>query len=98
MNVRLLPTRTRCVSVCVAALLLVSPACKKQSAVSAEKAKASLPTLTKATHEDVAEVRSGLPQGTKYLLPIFSTGKPAADDPHAARNALEIARSKVQDL
>jgi len=98
MKVRLLPTQSQCVSVCAAALLLISPACKKQSAVSAEKAKASLPALTKATHEDVAEVRRGLPQGTKFLLPIFSTGKPAAEDPHAARNALETARSKVQDL
>jgi hypothetical protein len=98
MKVRLLPTQTLYVSVCAVALILISPACKKQSAVSAEKAKASLPALTKATQEDVAEVRSGLPQGTKFLLPLFSTGKAAADDPHAARNALETARSKVQDL
>lgn len=98
MKVRRLPTQTLCVSVCAAALILISPACKKQSAVSAEKAKASLPALTKATHEDVAEVRSGLPQGGKFLLPLFGTGKPAADDPHAARIALETARNKVQDL
>jgi hypothetical protein len=98
MKVRLLPTQTLCVSLCAVALILILPACKKQSAVSAEKAKASLPALTKATQEDVAEVRSGLPQGTKFLLPIFSTGKPAADDPHAARNALETTRNKVQDL
>jgi len=80
------------------ALLLSASACKKPSAISAEKASASIAALTKATHEDVTEVRSGLPQGAKFLLPIFTTGKPAADDPHAARAALETARRKVQDL
>ncbi len=54
--------------------------------------------LVKAAREDVAQVRSGLPQGAKYLLPLFSTSKPASDDPHAARSALETARNKVQDL
>jgi hypothetical protein len=54
--------------------------------------------LALATHNDVAEVRSGLPQGAKFLLPILSTGKPASDDPHAARLALETARNKIQDL
>jgi hypothetical protein len=79
-------------------LLLISPACEKQSRVSAEQAKASIAALIQAAHEDVAEVRSGLPQGTKFLLPIFSTGKPPSDDPHGARTALDLARSKVQDL
>ena len=77
---------------------LIAPACKKQSAVSAEKAKANVVALTKATHSDVAEVRSGLPQGAKFLSPLFATGKPASDDPHGARIALETARNKVQDL
>jgi len=72
--------------------------CKKQSAISAEKAKADVVRLAQATHTDVSEVRSGLPQGAKLLLPIFATGKPASDDPHAARLALETARNKVQDL
>ena len=66
--------------------------------MSAEKAKANVVNLTKATHTDVAEVRSGLPSGAAYLLPLFSTGKPPADDPHGARAALETARNKVQDL
>ncbi|MEO7034177.1 MAG: hypothetical protein ABI548_09815 [Polyangiaceae bacterium] len=78
--------------------MLIWPACKKSSAVSAEKASISMGALIKATHEDVAEVRAGLPQGAKFLLPLFATGKPPADDPHAARRALETARSKVQDL
>ena len=52
--------------------------CKKPSAVSAEKAKADVVALALAAHDDVAEVRSGLPQGAKFLLPIFATGKPAS--------------------
>ena len=98
MKVRRLPTQSRRVLGCCAALILIASGCKKQSTVSAEKASLSIGALTKATHEDVAEVRSGLPQGAKFLLPIFATGKPAADDPHAARSALETARNKVQDL
>jgi hypothetical protein len=72
--------------------------CKKPGAVSAEKAKANVVLLTKATHSDVAEVRSGLPQGAKLLAPLFETGKPASDDAKAARTGLESTRNKVQDL
>ena len=75
-----------------------SVGCKKQSAVSAEKAKGDVVALAQAAHSDVAEVRSGLPQGAKFLLPIFATGKPASEDPKGARSALETARNKVQDL
>ena len=79
-------------------VLAVLPACKKPAAVSAEKAKTDVVVLSQATHSDVAEVRTGLPQGSKFLLPLFTTGKPPSDDPHGARIALETARSKVQDL
>jgi hypothetical protein len=98
MKVRRLPTRFKSISIGAIFLLGVVPACKKQSAVSAEKAKASIPALAKATVEDVAQARSGLPQGSKFLLPIFTTGKPASDNPEAARTALNTARRKVQDL
>lgn len=77
---------------------LVLPACKKASAVSAEKAKANVVKLTAATHSDVAEVRTGLPLGAPYLLPVFTTGKPPSDDTHGARAALFTARNKVQEL
>jgi hypothetical protein len=98
MKVRRLPTPFKAISFCGILLLSSVSACKKQSAVSADKAKASVPALAKAAAEDVAQARSGLPQGTKFLLPLFTTGKPAQDDPHAARLALETARNKVQDL
>ena len=79
-------------------VVLLGVSCKKPSAVSAEKAKTDVVALTRATHSDVAEVRSGLPQGEKFLLPLFTSGKPATDDPHGARSALETARNKVQEL
>ena len=108
MKVRLLPTQRAPRSSLPALSLyglcgvflaaLFSPACKRASAVSAEKAMANVVGLTKVTHSDVAEVRSGLPSGAPFLLPLFTTGKPPADDPHGARAALETARNKVQDL
>jgi len=105
MKVRRLPTCSISARLVRGASLLlvllaagVSFGCKKQSAVSAEKAKTDVVALVQAAHNDVAEVRSGLPQGAKFLLPIFSTGRPASDDPKGARSALETARNKVQDL
>ena len=100
MKVRRLPTQlVRVLSfAALGALAAIASGCKKPSAVSAEKAKANVAGLIKATQTDVAEVRSGLPNGAKYLLPLFASGKPPSDDPHAARIALETARSKVQDL
>jgi hypothetical protein len=104
MKVRFLPTQrvwsgVSTLSLCgVLFVSLVLPACKKASAVSAEKAKDNVVGLAKATHSDVAEVRAGLPSGAPFLLPLFTTGKPPSDDPHAARIALETARNKVQDL
>jgi hypothetical protein len=100
MKVRRLPTQiVRALSIAaLASLVAIGSGCKKPSAVSAEKAKANVAGLIKATQTDVAEVRSGLPNGAKYLRPIFATGKPPSDDPHAARIALETARNKVQDL
>ena len=95
MKVRGLPTQL--LFGCSMALLLL-PGCKKPSAISAEKAKANVVVLAKATHSDVSEVRSGLPQGAKFLSALFATGKPPSEDPHGARIALETARNKVQDL
>jgi hypothetical protein len=77
---------------------LLTPGCKKSSAVSAEKAALHAAYLTKTIAADVAEVRSGLPQGVQYLLPLFKGPKPASDDPRGAHVALDTARNKVQDL
>ncbi|MEO6602928.1 MAG: hypothetical protein ABIQ16_23790 [Polyangiaceae bacterium] len=89
----------RAVLLAVVSLVAVaSSACKKASAVSAEKAKVNVVGLAKATHSDVEEVRTGLPGGAPFLLPLFTTGKPPSDDTHAARSALFTARNKVQEL
>jgi len=100
MKVRRLPTQLlRVLSVGAwCALTLIAQGCKKSSAISAEKAKGNIAGLIKATQNDVAEVRAGLPNGAKYLLPIFASGKPPSEDPHGAQSALETARNKVQDL
>src|SRR5450432_1389436 len=104
MKVRRLPTQpVRMFSLAaLAAVAALGSGFKKPSAVSAEKAKGNVAGLIKATQSDVAEVRSELPQGAKYLLPIFTAatanGKSPSDDPHAASIALETARNKVQDL
>jgi len=95
MKVRRLPTQVFSVLVFAA---WVASGCKAPSAISAEKAKLNVVALTKATHSDVVEVRSGLPQGAKFLAALFATGKPPSDDPHGARSTLETARNKVQDL
>ena len=76
-----MPVQTLCLALSISCLL---PGCKKQSAISAEKAKGDVVALALAAHNDVAEVRAGLPQGAKFLLPIFSTGKPASDDPRGS--------------
>jgi len=102
MKVRRLTTQLNlgpfAVAIVLACVSSFTSGCKKASAVSAEKAKVDVVALAQATHNDVAEVRAGLPQGAKFLLPLFTTGKPASDDPHGARSALETARNKVQDL
>ena len=101
MKVRRLTTwvsRRRFLASAIVSVAAASSGCKKQSAISAEKARPDVVRLAQTTHNDVSEVRSGLPQGAKFLLPIFATGKPASDDPHGARSALETARNKVQDL
>jgi len=54
-------------------------------------------TLAKAAALDVAEVRKGLPEGAKHLEAFFADDK-AQGDAAAAKEALESARGKVQDL
>jgi hypothetical protein len=53
--------------------------------------------LAKAATTDVEEVRKGLPLGAKQLESFFSDEK-AQGDAAAAKEALDTARSRVQDL
>jgi len=53
--------------------------------------------LAKAANADVAEVRQGLPVGAKQLEAFFADDK-AQGDAAAAKEALNNARGRVQDL
>lgn len=80
------------------AAVAVGPGCTKSSKVSEEQAKQHVEFLAKAVQEDVEEVRKGLPEGAKHLEDLYKSDTKPADDLKAVRNALERARSKVQDL
>jgi len=71
--------------------------CTKSSEVSKQKARSHVELLAKAAHEDVLEVRKGLPLGAKQLEGYFAEGK-AGDNAVAAKEALQLARNRVQDL
>lgn len=71
--------------------------CTKTGEVSKQKAHAEVELLAKAASSDVEEVRRGLPLGAKQLEGFFADEK-AQGDAAAAKEALESARGKVQDL
>jgi hypothetical protein len=80
----------------LATVLLLS-SCTKSGEVSKQKARAEVELLAKAAVADVEEVRKGLPLGAKHLEAFFADDK-AQGDAAAAKEALESARRKVQDL
>lgn len=80
------------------AVLLSVAGCTKSSKISAAKATGHVQFLAKAVQEDVEEVRKGLPEGAKYLQALYKSDTAPKDDLKAVREALEHARSKVQDL
>jgi hypothetical protein len=91
---RRLPTWTLAVSLVSLTLLL---GCTKSTEVSKQKARAHVEMLAKAADVDVKEIRAGLPLGSKQLEEHFADGK-AGEDAAAAKEALERARNRVQDL
>jgi hypothetical protein len=78
-------------------LALASTGCTKTSEVSRQKARGEVEVLAKAATTDVEEVRKGLPLGAQQLEAFFADPK-AQGDAAAAKQALDSARSKVQDL
>lgn len=76
---------------------LILGGCTKTSETSKQKARAAVEMLAKAATVDVEEVRKGLPLGAKQLEPFFADDK-AQGDAVAAKEALEKARNRVQDL
>ncbi|RYZ01302.1 MAG: hypothetical protein EOO73_36055 [Myxococcales bacterium] len=71
--------------------------CTKAGETSKLKARAGVELLAKAATQDVEEVRKGLPLGAKQLEPFFADDK-AQGDATAAKEALDKARNRVQDL
>ena len=71
--------------------------CTKTSELSKQKARSHVELLAKAAHDDVLEVQKGLPLGAKQLEAYFADGK-AGEDAVAAKEALQTARNRVQDL
>lgn len=69
--------------------------CTDNGQVSADHAKLHAQFLLKAADVDVAELKRGLPLGTKHLVEAVKDGVP---DGETARKALETARNKVQEL
>jgi hypothetical protein len=78
-------------------LVLLGLGCTKDGEVSKQKAREHVQLLAKAAEVDVEEVRKGLPLGAKQLERFFAQEKPG-DDAAAAKDALELARNRVQDL
>ena len=87
-----LPTYASCL-----VLLPLLLGCTKTSEVSKQKARSEVEMLAKAAAADVDEVRKGLPAGAKQLEAFFADDK-AQGDAAAAKEALETARRRVQDL
>lgn len=81
----------------VLGLALVSNGCSKTGEISRQKARMEVEDLAKTATADVEEVRKGLPLGAKQLEAFFADDK-AQGDAAAAKEALERARSHVQDL
>jgi hypothetical protein len=82
---------------CVALLL---SSCERTNEDSAVRALAHAGALVEVAKKDVSEVRSGLPLGAKELAKRWAADN-APDltvDTEAARDALNYARNKVQDL
>lgn len=71
--------------------------CTKTGEVSKQKARVEVAALAKAATTDVEEVRRGLPLGAKQLEAFFADEK-AQGDAAAAKEALDSARGRVQDL
>jgi hypothetical protein len=95
---RRLPTcRALGVSLIISAVALFATGCTKTSEVSKQKARAHVELLAKAATTDVEELRKGLPLGAKQLETYFAQDKPG-ENAVAAKDALDLARNRVQDL
>lgn len=84
-------------------LLLLSLAfaglgCEDIGKKSAALARGHVGPLVQAAREDVAQVRRGLPEGSKQFQELFQSAFPELPAPEAARAALRRTRDQVPDL
>jgi hypothetical protein len=79
--------------------LVVLLGCGRTDAASVARAREHASQLAETARRDVEEVRRGLPVGARELAKRWSTeGVDLSTDSEAAREALNYARNKVQDL
>ncbi|HTV17480.1 MAG TPA: hypothetical protein VMG12_02380 [Polyangiaceae bacterium] len=79
--------------------LAVATGCKRTDEESAVRARAHAKELAELTLRDAAEVRKGLPLGAQQLAQRWAqSGVDLLNDAEAARDEINRARNKVQDL
>ena len=88
----------RCAAGAVALLALLGAACASETKKSAALAKEHVHTLAALAREDAREVRAGLPLGAVELAKLLPPAEQGEIEPQVARESLEKARNKVQDL
>jgi hypothetical protein len=77
---------------------LVCLGCENSGKKSAALAVLDLPGLVQAAENDVGQVRSGLPAGVQQIEALFAAASPEVPAFDNARDALQKARDKTQDL
>ncbi|HEY8944352.1 MAG TPA: hypothetical protein VIM73_08820 [Polyangiaceae bacterium] len=70
--------------------------CNRTSELSVQQAREHVALLAKAVRTDVEEVRQGLPKGAEFVKEYLRAEK--YEEPAEARDVLDRARNKVQDL
>lgn len=83
----------------VALALALSLGCSRTNEESVARARAHAKELAEVARRDVAEVRKGLPLGAQQLAQRWAaSGADLTSDPELAREEINRARNKVQDL
>lgn len=79
-------------------LLMGLCACTRSVETSTARAKQHVSMLVGLTNVDVEELQKGLPEGAKFLRPLYQSNVSAKDDLGEVRKQLDRARNQVQDL
>lgn len=100
MKALLAPAVRKCVrrAAAVPLLLSVISGCKGSQEASVKRAESHVRDLVAVAANDVAEVRSGLPQAEPHLTAVLASATRPEENPQEVRDAIERARHKVQDL